>query len=235
MIVLHHNAGTGSGVVPNCWINRQASAHYQIEDGKIISCLDEELVAWHCGAAGYDNNGHTIGIEHQNSTGDPSWLVSPENQEKSAQLVAEIATRRGIPIDRNHIVRHREMPNCATVCSGGLNIDWIVNRAKEIASGKPAQTMPEQAKKKGLKKMSYIQLTSKFQGFGLTFPKDSVWEYNAEAHTFRYIGNPAALAALQKANEQDDLIPWTGADLLTVVQEFYLGVDKFSNIDSFKK
>ncbi|RZI47978.1 peptidoglycan recognition protein family protein [Lactococcus kimchii] len=132
-LVLHHNAGTGSGVVPNCWVGRQASAHYQIENGTIISCLDEDITAWHCGASGVDNNSHTIGIEHQNSTGAPDWKVSAENQEKSAQLVAEICKRRGIPIDRNHIVRHREMPNCQTACSGGLDIDWIVNRAKEIA------------------------------------------------------------------------------------------------------
>lgn len=134
-IVLHHNGGCGSGVVPNCWKTRQASAHYQIENGTIISCLDEDVTAWHCGAIGYDNNSHTIGIEHQNSTGVPNWLVSNENQEKSAKLVAEIATRRGIPIDRNHIVRHNEMPGTATDCSGGLDIDWIVKRAKEIAGG----------------------------------------------------------------------------------------------------
>lgn len=132
-IVLHHNAGTGINVVPNCWVSRQASAHYQIENGTIISCLDEDITGWHCGAAGADNNSHTIGIEHQNSTGAPDWKVSAENQEKSAQLVAEICQRRNIPIDRNHIVRHREMPNCQTACSGGLDIEWIVKRAKEIA------------------------------------------------------------------------------------------------------
>lgn len=147
-IVLHHNGGCGSGVVPNCWKTRQASAHYQIENGTIISCLDEEITAWHCGASGYDNNSHTIGIEHQNSTGAPNWLVSNENQEKSAQLVAEIATRRGIPIDRSHIVRHNEMPGTATACSGGLDIDWIVKRAKEISSGtQTTQTTPIQPTK----------------------------------------------------------------------------------------
>lgn len=152
-IVLHHNAGTGSGVVPNCWVNRQASAHYQIENGIIIGCLDEDVSGWHCGAAGQDNNSHTIGIEHQNSTGAPNWLVSDQNQEKSAQLVAEICKRRGIPIDRNHIVRHREMPGCQTACSGGLNIDWIVNRAKQIAgqsdSGASASQPPQAITNKG--------------------------------------------------------------------------------------
>ncbi|ACA21494.1 endolysin [Lactococcus phage asccphi28] len=142
MIVLHHNGGTGSNVVPNCWIEREASAHYQIENGQIINCLDEDITAWHCGAYGVDNNSHTIGIEHQNSTGAPDWLVSNENQEKSAQLVADIAKRYGIPLDRNHIVRHREMPNCNTDCSGGLDIDWVVTRAKQIAGqgGIPAPT-----------------------------------------------------------------------------------------------
>lgn len=132
IIVLHHNGGTGTGVVPNCWIQREASAHYQIENGEIIGCLDEDITAWACGVKGYDNNSHTISIEHQNSTGAPNWLVSQQNQEKSAQLVAEIATRRNIPIDRNHILRHREMPGTSTDCSGGLDIDWIVARAKQI-------------------------------------------------------------------------------------------------------
>ena len=152
-IVLHHNGGTGSNVVPNCWLEREASAHYQIENGVIISCLDEEITAWHCGAKGYDNNSHTIGIEHQNSTGAPNWLVSPENQEKSAQLVAEIATRRGIPIDRAHIVRHNEMPGTSTDCSGGLDIDWVVARANQIVNGgemptpSPAPQSPAQPSK----------------------------------------------------------------------------------------
>ena len=138
IIVLHHNGGTNPNSVPSVWLTREASAHYQVEPNKIISCLDEDITAWHCGAVDYDNNSHTIGIEHLNSTGAPDWKVDPKTQENSAQLVAEICKRRNIPIDRNHIKKHKEMPGTATDCSGGLDIDWIVNRAKQIAGGSTA-------------------------------------------------------------------------------------------------
>ena len=117
--------------------------------------LFRSITAWHCGAYGVDNNSHTIGIEHQNSTGAPDWLVSNENQEKSAQLVADIAKRYGIPLDRNHIVRHREMPKCNPVCSGGLDIDWIVNRAKQINGQATSTPTPTSSKPNPVVTVSY--------------------------------------------------------------------------------
>jgi hypothetical protein len=135
ILVLHHNAGTNFNAVPNVWLTRQASAHYQVGPNAIKACLDEDIVAWHAGATNYDNNSHTIGIENVNSAGAPNWPVAQATQENCARLVAEICKRRGIPIDRNHIKGHREMPGCATTCPGGLNLDWIVKRAKEINGG----------------------------------------------------------------------------------------------------
>jgi peptidoglycan hydrolase-like protein with peptidoglycan-binding domain len=64
--------------------------------------------------------------------------------ENSAKLVAEICKRRGIPIDRAHIKGHNEMPGCATACPGGLSVDWVVDRARQIATPTPppAATAP---------------------------------------------------------------------------------------------
>lgn len=131
-IALHHNASTNFDAVPGVWENRAASAHYQVGPSAIKVCLDEELVSWNAGS--WDANTRSIAIENVNSTGAPDWKVAPETQENTAKLVADICQRRGIPIDTDHIKPHSFFS--PTACPGGLDVNWIINRAKEL-SGQP--------------------------------------------------------------------------------------------------
>lgn len=128
-IILHHNGSTNFNAVPAVWRNRPASAHYQVGPGAIKACLDEELVSWNAG--NWDVNTRSIAIE--NVDADMNWNIDPRTEETCAELVAEIATRRGIPIDRQHIKGHNEVRVGGTDCPGRLRVDWVVNRAREIA------------------------------------------------------------------------------------------------------
>lgn len=131
-IVIHHNAAT-TDVIPGVWQNRAASAHYQVTPGYITQCVAEGNTAWHAG--NYNMNLRSIGIEHLNATGAPSWTVADATIERSAHLVADICRRRGIPCDRGHIIKHSEVKS--TACPGGLDIDRLVNRARELMGEKP--------------------------------------------------------------------------------------------------
>lgn len=128
-IVIHHNAGTNDAGARSTWhIDGPAgtSAHYQVANSKCWGCVGEESVAFHAG--NYPMNQRSIGIEHLNNTGAPLWTISEETYKKSAELIHEICTRRGIPIDRQHILKHGEV--AATSCPGGINIDRLINMAK---------------------------------------------------------------------------------------------------------
>jgi hypothetical protein len=132
-IVIHHNAGTSDEGARRTWYVSTGvgtSANYQVTPTKIWGCVGEESVAYHAGK--YSMNQRSIGIEHLNSTGAPSWLIAEETYKNSAKLIADICERYNIPIDRKHIIKHSEV--YATACPGGIDIDKLIRMAKEIKS-----------------------------------------------------------------------------------------------------
>jgi hypothetical protein len=64
-------------------------------------------VAWHAGNSWW--NLHSIGIEHEGWAGRRGFTES--EYRASAQLVAYLAHRWSIPLDREHIIGHNEVPN----------------------------------------------------------------------------------------------------------------------------
>lgn len=146
-IVVHHNATTNKDVALNTWLvsaGNWTSAHYEITDNEIIGAVGENYVAYHAGGTGgadvpkmSDPNGRSIGLEHVNSTGAPSWGVSDATLRNSARLIADICKRYNLPINRNTIKLHREVTS--TACPGGLDIGKLIRYAQEAAGQKPAQ------------------------------------------------------------------------------------------------
>jgi len=124
---------------------RQASAHYGVAcDGSVIhQYVPEADIAWHCGRFYTDAsdplaNCNTIGIEHcdNGAYNDPR----PDGLYVTASdLVRDICKRYGIPIDRTHIRKHREVSQLPTSCPDALDIDRIVAMAAG-APPAPAQT-----------------------------------------------------------------------------------------------
>lgn len=132
-IIIHHNATTNDAVARSTWYvssGHGTSAHYQVTPNKIWGCVGEESVAYHAG--NYPMNQRSIGIEHLNNTGAPTWTIAEETYQNSAKLIADIATRYNIPIDRAHILKHGEVSQ--TACPGGINIDRLVSLAKQYQS-----------------------------------------------------------------------------------------------------
>lgn len=128
-IVCHSMDGTLDG--STAWFRRQGgknSAHYGVAwNGRVVNWIPENCVAYHAGR--YPVNQRSISIEGEDFGNNQA--VRPDTfYEKYALLVADIAAFYSIPLDRDHVKKHNEFVN--TGCPGTLDIDRIINRAKEI-------------------------------------------------------------------------------------------------------
>ncbi|WP_306333409.1 N-acetylmuramoyl-L-alanine amidase [Streptomyces sp. KL118A] len=85
-----------------------AAAHYVVrKDGHIAQMIRELDVAFHAGNKSY--NERSIGIEHEGFV-DKKSSFTDAMYAASARLTAGICRRYDIPVDREHIVGHVEVP-----------------------------------------------------------------------------------------------------------------------------
>ena len=103
------------------------SAHYGIEDNKVHQYVKEEHVAYAVG--NLSRNRETISIEHSANL---TRNASEETYKSSGELVRAICLRYNIPIDRNHIIQHKQI--VSTQCPGTIDIDKIISYAKQSSS-----------------------------------------------------------------------------------------------------
>lgn len=74
----------------------------------------------------------TVGIEFEDG-GDPTAVNRPGAQyEAGSRLIAAIASRWGIPFDREHVVGHNEL-FAAKLCPGNLDLDRLIAGARSLA------------------------------------------------------------------------------------------------------
>jgi N-acetyl-anhydromuramyl-L-alanine amidase AmpD len=108
-IVIHATEGHFIGSVR--WLQEarsQGSAHFVVSRrGTIVQLVPVRDVAWHSGNNWW--NLHSIGIEHEGWTS-RGGFTEPEYH-ASAKLVAYLAHRWGIPLNRRHIIGHYQVPN----------------------------------------------------------------------------------------------------------------------------
>lgn len=93
-IVVHHNGGNLTG--KDCWDvwqNREASAHYQVADGRITQLVWDTDTAWHSGD--WNANLTSIGVEHADISADP-WSISEATLDNGAHLVAALCKHYGL-------------------------------------------------------------------------------------------------------------------------------------------
>jgi N-acetyl-anhydromuramyl-L-alanine amidase AmpD len=110
-IIIHITQGSWSSAIN--WFqdpNAQASAHYVVRssDGFIGQSVLEKDIAWHAGNWPYNQT--AIGIEHEGYVSDPKWFTEAM-YDSSAQLSAYLCDKYGIPVDRDHIFGHAEVPD----------------------------------------------------------------------------------------------------------------------------
>jgi hypothetical protein len=128
-VIIHWiGAGTASGAAE--WFqnpNSTGSAHYIVEDSRVIQCVNERDTAW--GADNWYINLRSINIE---VSATPERPASETTYQTVANLVHDICVRYNIPIDRSCIKGHREVGKNPTECPGTVDIDRIVRDAKSI-------------------------------------------------------------------------------------------------------
>jgi N-acetyl-anhydromuramyl-L-alanine amidase AmpD len=138
LIVVHTTAGTFDGTVD--WFSRpesKVSAHYLVGlSGRVAAFVDEADVARHAGRVldplvplpDGDPNLFSIGIEFEDDR-DPEGVIRPDDQYRSgAGLIRAAAERWAIPLDRGHVVGHREI-FAEKRCPGNLDVDRLVREA----------------------------------------------------------------------------------------------------------
>jgi N-acetyl-anhydromuramyl-L-alanine amidase AmpD len=88
----------------------RVSTHYLIRssDGEITQLVHTKDIAHHAG--NYWFNMHSLGIEHEGVLADGAHWYTEAMYQSSARLVRYLAARYHIPLDREHILGHEEIP-----------------------------------------------------------------------------------------------------------------------------
>lgn len=121
-IVVHYTGNKGDAAQANCnyfaGANRQASAHYFVDDDSIWQSVDDKNRAWHCGhdVGGryyHDTcrNANNIGVEI--CMLDKDGNVRPKAIAKASELVRWLMQRYNIPLSnvlRHYDVTHKSCP-----------------------------------------------------------------------------------------------------------------------------
>ena len=141
-VVVHTTDGSFAAAAE--WFGRAnagVSAHYLVGlDGRVAQLVEEDDTARHTSAVHEptsalgdepDPNLITIGIEFADD-GRPADVHRPDHQYRAgAELLAGIHRRWGIPLDRDHVVGHRELTSRKT-CPGNLEIDRLLAEARAL-------------------------------------------------------------------------------------------------------
>lgn len=112
--LVKHYVGATGGAESNCKYfydtYRGASAHFFIDhDGSVWQCVEENDIAWHCGAKTYKHqecrNSNSIGVElcvKKDKNG--RWYYTEATKKAAVELFAYLADK--YQIEEDHILRH---------------------------------------------------------------------------------------------------------------------------------
>ncbi|RMI30258.1 N-acetylmuramoyl-L-alanine amidase [Streptomyces triticirhizae] len=136
-VVIHVTQGSYAGSIS--WFQNpasQVSAHYTIRssDGEVTQSVRDRDTAWHARGG----NAYSIGIEHEGWVDEPSWFTDAMYR-SSAALTRHLAAKHGIPLNRQHIVGHVEVPGNDHT-DPGPHWDW--DYYMELVGGDPGEPGP---------------------------------------------------------------------------------------------
>ncbi|NED51328.1 N-acetylmuramoyl-L-alanine amidase, partial [Micromonospora aurantiaca] len=96
--------------------------HYTLRsvDGYIAQHIKTKDVGWHAG--NWYVNAKSIGLEHEGFAGQGTWYTEAMYR-TSAKLVRHLALKLGIPMDRQHIIGHDNVPGITAANVGGMHWD----------------------------------------------------------------------------------------------------------------
>ncbi|MGW8764963.1 N-acetylmuramoyl-L-alanine amidase [Streptomyces sp. NPDC055815] len=90
-------------------------------DGHIAQHLSLKDVGWHAG--NWFVNAKSVGLEHEGFLTSPDSWYTEAMYRSSARLVRYLAGRYGIPVDRQHILGHDNVPGTVTSSIKGMHTD----------------------------------------------------------------------------------------------------------------
>lgn len=140
-IIIHHMAMTDWSSLPLSWNTRESSAHYGINHaGEIRQYFTEDRATWNCGD--YNGNMTSVAIEHENTSGEPSWNIDQRTVDASAKLCADIAKRNNLGklVVRQNLFPHNDF--FPTICPGQLEgkLQEIAEKANKYIDGEVPDT-----------------------------------------------------------------------------------------------
>ncbi|MBI4575581.1 MAG: N-acetylmuramoyl-L-alanine amidase [Planctomycetes bacterium] len=122
LVIVHTVEGSAAAAIH--WFRNpaaDASAHFVVSfQGEVTQMVAEKDIGWHAGNWSY--NERSIGIEHEGYAGQNLWTM--DQYRASADLTRGICLRHGIPMDRQHIIAHRDVPWPNTHWDPGPHFDW---------------------------------------------------------------------------------------------------------------
>ncbi|MBC9730805.1 N-acetylmuramoyl-L-alanine amidase, partial [Streptomyces sp. TRM68367] len=122
-IVIHDTESTAASAISSFQHpSAYSSAHYVIgADGSVTQMVPTKDIAWHAGNK-YVND-HSVGIEHEGYALDYGSWYSEQEYQSSAALVTYLAQRFGIPLDREHLIGHDDVPGPLDAYYEGMHWD----------------------------------------------------------------------------------------------------------------
>ncbi|MER7194934.1 N-acetylmuramoyl-L-alanine amidase [Streptomyces flaveolus] len=143
MVIVHVTQGSFASAVKAFQDpGHQAATHYIVgQDGHVTQMIRELDVAYHAGNRDY--NERSVGIEHEGFVDRPQDFTDAMYG-ASARLTAGICARYEIPVDREHIIGHVEVPGTDHT-DPGPHWDWdrylkLVRRAATSGPSAGAST-----------------------------------------------------------------------------------------------
>ncbi|WSA81671.1 N-acetylmuramoyl-L-alanine amidase [Streptomyces sp. NBC_01799] len=122
-IVIHDTESSYESAISSFQTPGGGSAHYVIRssDGAVTQMVPTKDLSFHAG--NYSTNMHSIGIEHEGYAASGGTWYTQAQYETSAELVAYLADRFDIPLDRQHIVGHDNVPGPNSSLVSGMHWD----------------------------------------------------------------------------------------------------------------
>jgi len=143
-IVIHSMDGSFLGT--RAWFQKEnrekpTSAHYGISyEGEIDRYVPEDKTAYHAG--NYLVNQTSIGIEFEDK-GDNQAPRPDSLYQTGSVLINDICRFYNLPIDRNTIKLHNEVKLGGTSCPGNLDVDRLIEGAKNLSLPTQPQPTPQ--------------------------------------------------------------------------------------------
>ncbi|MEK8108786.1 peptidoglycan recognition family protein [Micromonospora sp. M12] len=120
-IVIHDTEASWATTLQLVQDPTYVSWHYSLRsvDGHVAQHVKTKDVAWHAG--NWFVNAKAIGLEHEGFAAQGTWYTEAMYR-TSAKLVRHLALRLGIPLDRQHIIGHDNVPG--TIASTVRGMHW---------------------------------------------------------------------------------------------------------------